>query len=120
MSDFPPATVQKEHSEFYGEETVDPNIRAEMEGGYDISRARYNRDARRIFKTGWKLLYDNEKTTLDNFQKGRKYTALSFTYTIPTSGEVVIVKFERPLKFNYIGMGPTKLWECKDVILKEV
>ena len=119
MADFPPRGMPKEHSKYHRITPIDPNIRAEMEGGYIITRARNNREPRRQIRTGYELLYDNEKLVLESFQNGRKITGLTFTYALPTTGEIVVVRFEQPISFEYIGMGPTKLWRVENILMRE-
>jgi len=121
MADFPPINgLPREHSKYHKIEYEDPNISAEMEGGYRILRARNSRTARRIITTGYELLTQDEMQVLNNFQLGRNLTALSFTYALPTTGEIVVVRFVEPIRFNYIGLSFRKLWRVEPIRMREI
>lgn len=120
MADFPPPGFKKEHSKFYNMEPIPNVLEQQMEGGYKQTRARTTRRARRLFTTGWELLYQEEKKRLEDFMFSVGVTALSFTWVDPTDNDLVIVRFQERIKFDYEGLGPTGLWKAENIKLLEV
>lgn len=120
MADFPPLGFKTQHSKYYSIEFIDQSMSAEMEGGYMLTRPRTNSRPKRRFTTGWINLSQSEMEQLNDFQHSRRLTVRSFNYTLPTTGEVVTVRFEKPIKFSYNGRGNNFRYEATDIIMREV
>lgn len=117
MADFPLATKQ-DGAEF-GFEQEDVGIRAEMEGGYVLTRPRHTRTPRRTWKTGFTGLNNTDKTTFEGFVNTHG-THTAFNYTLPTTATVVNVRFKSMPKYKYTGLGDNLMWDITDIFLEEV
>lgn len=90
----------------------DPAMRAEMEGGYVVSRARTTRRPTRLFKTGFTSITGADKQVLDDFYDLVAGGSVIFDWTDPSSGLVYAVRFTGSFGFKYAGRGATSLWDC--------
>lgn len=118
MADFPVFTDMTEDSALFEIEREDNAVRAPTEGGYEFTRKRFTRPQRKIFNTGFTSLSHDNFLTLDAFYNTHE-TNLAFYYTVPTSGEIVTVRFAEPIKESHKGVGTVKLWDVR-LKLKEV
>lgn len=110
----------KEDSEYFGEEPVDRTIRAEMEGGFVQTRARFTR-RKLIFSTGWTDIPHAQKVIFDAFMDSMRDGAGSFSYIHPVSADVFVVRFASPLpQPKYAGIGGFHRWNIPNVKLEEV
>lgn len=91
---------------------ADPAMRAEMDGGYVVTRARYTRKPRRLFKVGYTSITNADKTTLDNFYDAVSGGSLIFVWTDPSSNIVYSVRLKSPFSFKHVGAGLTRIWDC--------
>lgn len=88
-------------------------MRADMEGGYVVTRARHTRKPLRIFKIGYTDISNADKVVLDDFYDTVKGGSLVFTWTDPESLLTYSVRFNKGgLSFKYVGMGNNKRWDC--------
>lgn len=131
MTTYPsfPTLSQKEDQQYFGRTSDDPSIRAPVEGGYEISRPRYTRAPRRVWKTGFSLLNEDDLAALDAFWTTVQGCSAAFHYTLPTTSETVLVKFNKPFnaapmvwqKANAAkGLANSLLYQITDMELKEV
>ncbi|WP_028449704.1 hypothetical protein [Chitinibacter tainanensis] len=104
----------------YSEELEDNTIRHEMEGGYELTRARTTRRGRRTFSIGWTFLSQQQKTLIESFYYSVRGGSGIFQFTVPTTGEVINVRFQGKISFQYIGAGGVHYWNCHDAKLREV
>lgn len=90
----------------------DPAMRAEMDGGYVVTRARYTRVPRRLFKVGYTYLTNPDKLVLDTFYDTVRGGSLIFDWTDPSSAIVYSVRLKSPFSFKHVGAGTTRRWDC--------
>ena len=117
MAIFPLAS--KQDAAKFGFEQEDVGIRAEMEGGYVLTRPRHTRNPRRTWKTGFTDLSNTDKQTFEAFIVAQG-TYKAFDYTIPVEGTVVNVRFKEVPKYEYKGFGTNLRWDINDIMLEEV
>jgi len=82
------------------EEKEDNVVRSPFEGGYEQTRPRFTRN-RKTFTLQYKLLQDSDKTTLENLYDATK-GADRFTWYHPVTNHAHIVRFAKPLAFEYV------------------
>lgn len=119
MADFPPAGI-KEDSKFHFITYEDNIARHQTEGGYQVSRPRTTRRPSRLITTGFLWLTTAQMESIDDFIASVNYGATAFSYEIPSTGEVVNVQIQAPIKWKYVGMGSARRWESSDITLREV
>ena len=118
---FPISLSKSEDSRFFKTTYEDPALRSEMDGGYEITRARHSRTPRRNFTTGFTDLTDADRLALESFFRNTtKGGSVAFNYTHPISSEVISVRFTKPFTFNYAGLGETYHWNVSDIEMREV
>lgn len=117
-----PTNIRYLDAASFSEEFEDVSIKpAEMEGGYVISRPHFTRPPRRTFSWKYTGMLDADKLALQNFWKLVKGRSNAFTWTHPTTGEVITCRFgEMTMKFSRIGFGPTNVWESDTIVIVEV
>lgn len=121
MSDFPPVGLsQKEDSSQYDLELEDNTIRSKSEAGYVFTRKRSTRRPRRHFKTGFTSINEADKALLVSFYDSVGGGSSIFTWTDPTDDTEYSVRFVSNLKFDYVGMGETRLYNVHGIKLEEV
>jgi len=121
MSDFPPAGMtSKEDSKYFEVSQEDPAIRTSTDGGYQLTRPRYTRRPRRVFKTGFTQISEADRALLETFWNTQLGGSKSFTWTIPTTLEEVTVRFEEEMDFKYKGVGGTHYFDVTSIKLREV
>lgn len=120
MSDFPPAGMtQGEDSSKLAPTFKDNTVKTQIEGGYVFTRPRTTRKPRRVFKTGFTEITNDDKILLENFFEMKQCSA-PFTWTDWTTGQEYVVRFLEPIKFDYVGVGETKLWNVPQITLEQV
>lgn len=101
---FPTLSVLAD-ARYYGVKQEDPALKSDMEGGYVASRARYTRQPRKMFKTGFTGMSQVDKETLMAFWDTQFGTSGSFDWTDPSDAVDYVVRFESELNFTYVGIG---------------
>jgi len=96
------------------ETEVDNTIRSNFEGGYELTRPRFTR-RRRVFSFSYKYLPENDVNLLKSFYN-QVGCYKAFNWTHPRTGEVITVRFTKPLNFEYVAPG---YWNI-DIELREV
>lgn len=127
-ADFPPLALNKENqidvigedSSKFSYEYEDKTIKSDTESGYVFTRKRHTRAPRRVFKTGFTDLIDEQKQAIDDFVKEYNIGAQMFVYEDPTTSEEITVRFTKTPKFKYKGMEGRHLWDVDDVEMREV
>lgn len=116
---FPPTGV-REDSKYFKKSFKDNTVESKTDGGYSYTRPRSARKPRRVFKTGFTNLTPSQESTLMNFV-GTVGKSVIFTYQVPTTGELVSVRFTGNLpSSNYEGAGGTHRYSVSDVEMTEV
>lgn len=115
---FPPTGI-KEDSQHFDISREDVAIETQTDGGYIYSRPRNARPASRIISTGFTELTQDQFDLLDEFIATYGRFRI-FNYTIPTTGEVISVRFKTLPKFNYVGAGGTHRYSASGIELREV
>lgn len=90
----------------------DPAMRAEMEGGYAVTRARHTRKPPRLFKVAYTSIDNADKTVLDNFYDTVRGGSVIFDWTDPESLVIYQVRFSGSFILRYAGAGNNRLWDC--------
>lgn len=115
---FPADMAKQQDSKYFAVDQEDNAIKGETDGGYIHARPRHTRRPRKTFTTGWT---DVSHATYLNAQAF--YDAVGtwkvFTWVDPTTGVTYRVRFDKPPKWSYSGMGVAKIWTCSGVSLKE-
>jgi hypothetical protein len=115
-----PASLQKgQDSKYFSVEQEDNAVKGETDGGYINARPRNTRRPRRTFTTGWTDISHAVYLEAIAFYD-LVGTWKIFTWTDPTTATVYRVRFDKPPKWSYAGMGIAKIWSCTGVSLKEV
>lgn len=112
----------------YQEERLDPAMRATTEGGYVVTRPRYTRRPRRVWKIGFTNISDADKAALETFWNSVRGGSEAFNWTLPVTGEQVVVRFAEGTKLGFSYAGPLALedgtlagrWNTTDLSLEEV
>lgn len=112
MAEFPTFTHFTEDSSLFNIDFEDNALRSPTDSGHEITRPRNTRPQRRIFTSGFTGMDHNQFTTLYNFYMLHT-THTAFGYTVPATGEWVLVKFKEPMKISWKGIGLTKRWDTR-------
>lgn len=112
--------VSGEDSSKFNEERIDPSIQYQTEGGVYLSRPRYTRDPGVTITTGFTHITDADKTLLDNYYVAQRGGSNSFTYNHPISNSSLHVRFLKPYKAQYTGIGGSHWWDITDLTLQTV
>ena len=118
MANFPSVSPYTEDASLLEIEREDNALRAPTDGGYEFVRPRFTRRQRRLITSGFTALPHAYFLTVDAFYNTYE-TTQAFTYTLPTTGEVLTVRFAEPIKHSHKGFGHTYLWDVR-FKLKEV
>lgn len=110
----------KEDSSLFEEETVDPAIRKEYEGGFVVTRPRYTRAPSTTITTGFTGISEANYRIIRGYWDTKRGGSVSFSYIHPTTNATLTVRFAAPLKAKYVGMGLTRLWNIQDIMLETV
>lgn len=114
MANFPtkPTLSQGESPSLYERSQDDNAMRTDADGGYVFVRRRFTRAPRYEFKTGFIGIPHADKLIIEQFWKDH-LTDTAFNYTDYINGGTFNVRFSKPVKFDYVGVGQTKLWDIK-------
>lgn len=106
----------------YSESSENPAIGSGMEGGYQITRARFTRAPRKTYQTGFTNISHDDKVLLENFWELMKGGAEAFQWPDPIYGINRVVRFEmeQTLEFDYAGFGHRLRWNISNIALVEV
>jgi len=92
---------------------TDPAMKADMDGGYTVTRARFTRKPRKIFKCGFTMISGADKGVLDDFWDAARGGARSFEWLCPMDGIKYQVRFDSTeMTFTYRGAGGNHFWDC--------
>ena len=121
LTDYPTFSKDFDASSF-NEESENPVIASDTEGGYVISRPRFTRTPRRTFSFKHVDLSEAERGILQDFWNGRRGGAGIFRWTHPVTGASINVRFspEMKLNFNRTGYGMNHRWDTNEIVLVEV
>lgn len=121
MADFPTVALDGiEDSKYFSVSQADPVKRAEVDGGYTVTRPRYTRLPRKTWTTGFSDLTDAEKDSFATFWDLKMGGADSFTYLNPADAVTYTVRFKGMPKIKYVGMASLRRWEITDITLEQV
>jgi hypothetical protein len=109
---FPAGLAAIQDSKFYDVSQEDVGMKTPLDGGYVASRPRHTRTPRKTFTSGFTSMTNAQKIQLQAFYDTVKGSSLVFDWIDPPSGTVYTVRFTGELKIKYVGLGPTKLWDC--------
>lgn len=98
-------------SKLYKVTSEDPAIKAEMEGGYMISRPRHTRTPRKTIQFGWHSMADADYQALKAFWNQVFGGSMNFTWHDPYTNTDLTVRFKQAIDETYVGMGDTRLWD---------
>lgn len=110
-----PASLPKSDSKQFSVETEDVSMKTKMDGGYVVSRAKHTRTPRKTFSTGYSMLNDAHRATLQSFYESVRGGSVIFDWIEPWSDVLYHVRFTEALNFKFAGVGNSKFW---DVVLK--
>jgi hypothetical protein len=102
----------KPDSHQFTQTAEDPAMRTDIEGGYVVSRPKHTRTPRKNWGIAYQQLTAADKTALDAHWDAAHGGSLIFDWTNPENSVVYQVRFKDPLTWRYVGIGPTKLWDC--------
>lgn len=91
---------------------ADPAMRAEMEGGYAVTRARHTRRPLKTFKISYTSIKNADKLVLAAFYEQVRGGSVAFNWTDPQSLETSTVRFKGSFGFKYVGHGGNHRWDC--------
>jgi hypothetical protein len=109
-----------EDSSKFSETPVDPAIRGEFEGGFISTRPRFTRPDLEVITTGFTDISDADWRRLRDFYRAARGGSSSFYYIHPVTDELLTVRFLKPLKASYVGMGGNHRWDIGDLELEIV
>jgi hypothetical protein len=112
--------VAREDSSKFIDERVDSSIQYQTEGGVYLSRPRFTRDPGRVITTGFTYITEADYQLLDAYYTSMRGGSLQFSYTHPTSNVTLQVRFLKPYKAQYVGMGGHHHWDINDLQLQTV
>lgn len=117
-----PTLSRGQDSAYFKVTQADPSMRTPTEGGYVYTRPRFTRRPRRTFVTGFTNISEADRALLEQFWNDTRGGSLAFDWTHPISGEVISVRFahQKPLEFEYAGIGHWRRWNCGPIELEEV
>lgn len=123
---FPLATARIDDSK-YQEKRADPAMRAKTDGGYVVTRPRFTRRPRRTWTIGFTNIGDADKKALGDFWDSVRGGSEAFNWTLPITGEAVVVRFAEGNEFVFTFNGPLQTagsvagrWDIADIKLEEV
>lgn len=114
-----PATLAKvQDSKYFSVEQEDNAVKGETEGGYVNARPRHTRRPRKTFTTGFTDIAHARYLEAIAFYD-LVGTWKVFTYIDKTTGITYRVRFDKPPKWTWGGVGVAKIWSCTGVTLIE-
>lgn len=115
---FPPSGI-REDSKLLQLTFEDNAIVSETDGGYNYSRPRHSRPPRRHITTGITCINQAQVEQLQAFiMRVNKHTM--FSYILPTTQELLDVRFEEIPTIKYTGVGGHHCYDVPDIKLVEV
>ena len=115
---FPANLAKVQDSQFFSVEQEDNAIKGETDGGYVSARPRHTRKPRKTFTTGYTdISHAHYLEAIAFYETVGTYKV--FTYVDRTTGTTYRVRFDKPPKWSYKGMGVAKIWSCGSITLKE-
>ena len=105
--------VTEQDSQYFMESPEDPAMRTDMEGGYEISRARFTRAPRRTYTSGFTRMTQTQKDALDTFYDSVKGGSVVFDWTHPQKNTVMQVRFTKAMTAKYAGRGGVHYWDIQ-------
>lgn len=109
----------RQDSAQFSESSLDDTIKGETDGGYTLTRRRSTRAPRKIFKTGFTDLSDEEKLSLESFYATHT-THQIFEWTHPVTLVQYSVRFEAPIVPNYHGALGYHRWDVQSISIVQV
>lgn len=122
MADFPTLSKGIDMATFSEEPSTDPSVQSGMDGGYKYSRPQFTRTPTMRYKFGFTDMLDADRNAIRNFWNARRGSSDAFNWTHPIDGTVKVVRFAKDMLPNYIweGVGTTKRWGIKNIVVEEV
>ncbi len=110
--------AKAQDSKYFSVEQEDNAVKGETDGGYVHARRRHTRPPRKTFTTGWTDIgHDLYLEAIEFYNLVGTWNV--FTYVDKTTNLTYRVRFDKPPKWGYTGMGSAKLWSCTGVTLKQ-
>jgi hypothetical protein len=109
----------RQDAKYFSVKLEDPSIKAEMEGGYVVSRPRHTRTPRRTWTTGFTDLSNAERLTLESFWNTQRGGSEIFLWKNKVDNVYYQVRFTKPMEFKYAGFGTTYRWDCPNIELEQ-
>ena len=108
-----PTLSTTQDSALYSVELEDQSIKTPLDGGYVASRPRHTRLPRKTFKTGYTMLTETDKQTLEQFYGAMKGGSVIFDWTDTSTNTTYSVRFADKLSWKYTGKGNYKRWDIQ-------
>ena len=118
MANFPTLSIGEDASKF-DVDYEDVTLKSKTDGGYVFTRPRHTRTARRMFTTGLKDISHADYLVMTAFVELHN-THTAFSYTLPTTSEVVNVRFMKVPKAKYKGYGTNFRYNYTSIKMEEV
>lgn len=106
---FPNADLQD--SKFFSMTPEDPAIRADIEGGYEVTRPRFTRTPRRTWTSGISFATNTVKQAVEAFWDTVKGGSVVFDWVNPENLVTYQVRFTKPITYQYVGIGGLSHWD---------
>jgi hypothetical protein len=104
--------ADEQDSKHFSVSAEDVAIRSDVEGGYEITRARHTRTPRRAWTSGFTYLNETKKDALETFFFDTvKGGSVIFDWTNPNDQDVHAVRLIKLPTFKYVGNGSNKRWD---------
>ncbi len=100
MNTYPTTIALPDASGFQEALALDPTLRSETESGRVITRNRFTK-VPKIYKLVYVLLANTDKETLEVFETDVGFGAEAFEWQHPLTSDIKIVRFAKPILFNY-------------------
>lgn len=115
---FPANLAKVQDSQFFSVEQEDNAIKGETDGGYVSARPRHTRKPRKTFTIGYTdISHAHYLEAIAFYELVGTYKV--FTYVDRTTGVTYRVRFDKPPKWSFKGMGVAKIWTSAAITLKE-
>lgn len=115
---FPARLAKIQDSKFFSVEQEDNAIKGETDGGYINARPRHTRRPRKTFTTGYTDIAHADYLLAIEFYN-QVGTWKVFTYVDRTTNVTYRVRFDKPPKWTWGGVGVAKFWTSASITLKE-
>lgn len=103
----------------------DPGIKSQMDGGYVVSRARYTRAPRHVFKFQMTDMSNTDKLLVQTLWNTVRGSSDIFTFPHPFDGNVYTVRFNKQPSYKYADFAtlnngnPDHHWNITGIELEE-